>query len=77
MFFEMNEQHFVFHFALTTLDFNLTVHISATASLLQVKLSLTNELPIVVEYPIDEDGTSYLRFFLAPKIQEDEDAMNE
>ncbi|VDD86616.1 unnamed protein product [Enterobius vermicularis] len=43
----------------------------------KVKLSLTNELPIVVEYPIDEDGTSYLRFFLAPKIQEDEDAMNE
>lgn len=43
----------------------------------QVKLSMSNELPIVVEYPIDEDSTSYLRFFLAPKIQEDEDGMNE
>ncbi|VDD93288.1 unnamed protein product [Enterobius vermicularis] len=43
----------------------------------RVKLSMTNELPIVVEYPIDDDSTSYLRFFLAPKIQEDEEGMNE
>uniref|UniRef100_A0A0N5ACI5 DNA sliding clamp PCNA n=1 Tax=Syphacia muris TaxID=451379 RepID=A0A0N5ACI5_9BILA len=49
----------------------------ATSLSNKVKLSMSNELPIVVEYPIDEDSTSYLRFFLAPKIQEDEDGMNE
>ena len=49
----------------------------ATSLANKVKLSMSNELPIVVEYPIDEDSTSYLRFFLAPKIQEDEEGMND
>uniref|UniRef100_A0A0N5A9M1 DNA sliding clamp PCNA n=1 Tax=Syphacia muris TaxID=451379 RepID=A0A0N5A9M1_9BILA len=45
----------------------------ATSLSKKVKLSLSNGLPIVVEYSLDEEGKSYLRFFLAPKIQEDED----
>ncbi|GLC45080.1 hypothetical protein PLESTB_001466200 [Pleodorina starrii] len=40
----------------------------------QVKLSLTKDLPIVVEYQVGELGN--VRFFLAPKI-DDEDNMGE
>lgn len=36
-----------------------------------VTLSLSSELPVVVEYKIAEMG--YIRFYLAPKIEEDED----
>ncbi|KAJ6303062.1 hypothetical protein OIU77_017023 [Salix suchowensis] len=36
-----------------------------------VKISLSSELPVVVEYKIAEMG--YVRFYLAPKIEEDED----
>eukprot|EP00798_Chlamydomonas_sp_ICE-L_P017547 gene17547-23871_t len=35
-----------------------------------VKLSLTKDLPIVVEYPIENMG--YVKYFLAPKIEDDE-----
>ena len=36
-----------------------------------VTISLSSELPVVVEYKIAEMG--YIRFYLAPKIEEDED----
>lgn len=36
----------------------------------KVRLSMCNDVPIVVEYPIDENG--HLRFYLAPKIEEEE-----
>ncbi|XP_077226111.1 proliferating cell nuclear antigen-like [Tasmannia lanceolata] len=36
-----------------------------------VSISLSSELPVVVEYKIADMG--YLRFYLAPKIEEDED----
>lgn len=35
-----------------------------------VRLSLSKDLPITVEYEIEKLG--YLRFYLAPKIEEDE-----
>lgn len=38
----------------------------------RVRISLSNDVPIVIEYPIEEAG--YLRFYLAPKI-DDEDNM--
>ena len=34
-----------------------------------VTISMSQEKPIVVEYPIEQFGT--LRFYLAPKIDED------
>jgi proliferating cell nuclear antigen len=37
----------------------------------QVTISLSSELPVVVEYKIAEMG--YVRFYLAPKIEEDEE----
>lgn len=40
-----------------------------------VSLSLSSELPVVVEYKIAEMG--YLRFYLAPKIEDDEEAAGE
>lgn len=36
-----------------------------------VTISLSSELPVVVEYKIAEMG--YIRFYLAPKIEEDEE----
>lgn len=36
----------------------------------RVRLSLCNDVPVVVEYPIEDNG--YLRFYLAPKIDDDE-----
>lgn len=36
-----------------------------------VTISLSSDLPVVVEYKIAEMG--YVRFYLAPKIEEDED----
>ncbi|XP_071723075.1 proliferating cell nuclear antigen-like [Rutidosis leptorrhynchoides] len=39
-----------------------------------VTISLSNELPVAVEYKIAEMG--YIRFYLAPKIEEDEDETN-
>lgn len=37
----------------------------------RVRISLCDDVPVVVEYGIEEDG--YLRFYLAPKIEEDKD----
>lgn len=37
-----------------------------------VTISMSSELPVVVEYKIAEMG--YIRFYLAPKIEEDEEA---
>lgn len=42
----------------------------ATPLASQVTISLSSELPVVVEYKIAEMG--YVRFYLAPKIEEDE-----
>lgn len=36
----------------------------------QVKICLSNEVPLLVEYTIG--GTSHLRFYLAPKIGDEE-----
>lgn len=41
-----------------------------------VKISMTKDLPIVVEYTIGDD-MGYLKFYLAPKIDEDEEPMDE
>lgn len=38
-----------------------------------VTISLSSELPVVVEYKIADMG--YIRFYLAPKIEEDEEDM--
>ena len=43
----------------------------ATPLASQVTVSLSSELPVVVEYKIAEMG--HLRFYLAPKIEEDEE----
>lgn len=37
-----------------------------------VTLSMSKELPVVVEYKIADIG--YIRFYLAPKIEEEEEA---
>lgn len=42
----------------------------ATSLSERVMLSLAPELPLVVEYEIEQLG--YIRYFLAPKIEEDE-----
>eukprot|EP00798_Chlamydomonas_sp_ICE-L_P027539 gene27539-8792_t len=42
----------------------------ATALSSHVKISLTKDLPIVVEYPIENMG--HVRYFLAPKIEDEE-----
>lgn len=36
-----------------------------------VTISLSSELPVVVEYKVAEMG--YIRYYLAPKIEEEED----
>ena len=38
-----------------------------------VTISLSSELPVVVEYKIADMG--YIRFYLAPKIEDDEEEM--
>jgi proliferating cell nuclear antigen len=43
----------------------------ASSLLEQVTISLSSELPVVVEYKIAEMG--YVRFYLAPKIEDDEE----
>ncbi|KAL6757673.1 hypothetical protein V8C86DRAFT_3094705 [Haematococcus lacustris] len=50
----------------------LTIFAKATPLSPSVKISLTKDLPIVVEYTIGEIG--WVKYFLAPKI-EDEEAM--
>jgi proliferating cell nuclear antigen len=41
----------------------------------RVRLSLCDRVPLVVEY--DMEGNGYLRFFLAPKIDEDKEGMDD
>ncbi|CAI5437878.1 unnamed protein product [Caenorhabditis angaria] len=36
----------------------------------RVRLSLRNDVPVVVEYPIEDNG--FLKFYLAPKIDDDD-----
>jgi proliferating cell nuclear antigen len=43
----------------------------ATSLCDRVRISLCNDVPVVIEYGIEEDG--YLRFYLAPKIEDDKD----
>lgn len=45
----------------------------ATPLATHVTLSLSQELPLAVEYPIGDMG--HLRYYLAPKIDDDENAM--
>ncbi|CAI4231899.1 unnamed protein product [Auanema sp. JU1783] len=40
----------------------------------RVRISLCNEVPVVIEYPIEDNG--YLRFYLAPKIDDDDNNMD-
>jgi hypothetical protein len=35
----------------------------------RVKLCLSSEVPLLVEYPLSEGNPSYLRFYLAPKVR--------
>jgi len=49
----------------------LTQFAKATKLSDRVRLSMSNRVPIVVEYPIEEDG--HLKFYLAPKIEEEGD----
>jgi len=52
----------------------LSLFTKATGLSKQASLSMSPEVPLVVEYKIEEDSTSYLRYYLAPKVDEDEDA---
>jgi len=45
--------------------------VKATPLCKKVRLQISNDMPIVVEYAIEESG--YLRFYLAPKIDDSED----
>jgi proliferating cell nuclear antigen len=49
----------------------LNMFIKATPLAAVVILSMSPEVPIVVEYPIDQTG--HIQYFLAPKIDEDEE----
>lgn len=52
----------------------LNLFTKATALSGSVTLSLSKELPLVVEYPIknsNEEEMGHLKFYLAPKIEED------
>lgn len=50
----------------------------ATSLSSRVRISLCNDVPIVIEYPLTEDGKpggqqhGHLRFYLAPKIDDEE-----
>ncbi len=46
----------------------LTHFTKATPLSDRVRLSLCNDVPLVVEYTIDDNG--YLRFYLAPKVDD-------
>ncbi|KAK0403444.1 hypothetical protein QR680_016920 [Steinernema hermaphroditum] len=43
----------------------------ATSLSERVTLSISNDVPVVVEYPIEDNG--HLRYYLAPKIDEEEE----
>ena len=36
-----------------------------------VKLSMSTDVPLVVEYSLEEGTVGYVRYYLAPKIDED------
>jgi proliferating cell nuclear antigen len=40
----------------------------ASALATKVKLCLSNEVPLLVEYALTENASSNLRFYLAPKV---------
>jgi proliferating cell nuclear antigen len=48
----------------------LTFFTKATPLSPTVSVSLSNDVPLVVEYTIEDNG--YIKFFLAPKISDDE-----
>lgn len=51
-----------------TFSLKYLVNFCKAASLsTQVKICLSNEVPLLVEYTLS--GTSYLRFYLAPKVR--------
>ncbi len=52
----------------------LSLFTKATGLSPQASLSMSPEVPLVVEYKIDDETASYLRYYLAPKVDEDEDA---
>uniref|UniRef100_A0A915LJI1 DNA sliding clamp PCNA n=1 Tax=Meloidogyne javanica TaxID=6303 RepID=A0A915LJI1_MELJA len=61
-----------------TLNFSIKYLINFTkASSLspRVRLSMSDAVPIVIEYEIE--GNGFLRFYLAPKIEEDKNGMDE
>ncbi|KAI6184797.1 Proliferating cell nuclear antigen [Aphelenchoides bicaudatus] len=53
----------------------MTQFAKATKLSNRVRLSMSNRVPIVVEYPIEDDG--HLKFYLAPKIEDEADDMDE
>uniref|UniRef100_A0A183BWW2 DNA sliding clamp PCNA n=1 Tax=Globodera pallida TaxID=36090 RepID=A0A183BWW2_GLOPA len=53
----------------------LTNFTKATSLSDRVRLSMCDNVPLVVEYDLESNG--YLRYFLAPKIDEDKEGMDE
>uniref|UniRef100_T1GX93 Proliferating cell nuclear antigen PCNA C-terminal domain-containing protein n=1 Tax=Megaselia scalaris TaxID=36166 RepID=T1GX93_MEGSC len=47
----------------------LTHFIKATPLSAQVQLSISKEVPLIVEYPIEDFG--FIRYYLAPKIEDE------
>nr|CAD2173094.1 unnamed protein product [Meloidogyne enterolobii]CAD2186352.1 unnamed protein product [Meloidogyne enterolobii] len=61
-----------------TLNFSikyLTNFTKASSLSPRVRLSMSDAVPIVIEYEIE--GNGFLRFYLAPKIEEDKNGMDE
>jgi proliferating cell nuclear antigen len=51
----------------------LALFCKATPLSKSVNISLSPNVPVVVEYPIGESTTSYVKFFLAPKVDDEMD----
>lgn len=49
----------------------LVLFCKATPLSKTVNISLSPNVPVVVEYPIAESTTSYVKFFLAPKVDDE------
>ena len=45
----------------------------ATGLSAQTSLSMSPEVPLVVEYKVSSESTSYLRYYLAPKVDGDDE----
>ena len=60
-------------FALRYLNF----FTKATPLTNKVVISMNPDVPMVVEYPIGEDDHGYIKYYLAPKIDEDEEEEEE